>query len=50
MPTAPNEPPNANDPVSPMNIFAGGALNQRKPIHAPIIDPQNTATSPTPSI
>ena len=49
-PTAPKEPPNAKEPVSPINIFAGGALNQRKPIDAPIIAPQKTATSPTPSI
>ena len=49
-PTAPREPPNANEPVSPMNIFAGGALNQRKPIDAPMIAPQKTAISPTPSI
>ncbi len=48
MPTAPREPPKAKEPVSPINIFAGGALNQRKPMHAPIIEPQNTATSPTP--
>ena len=47
IPTAPKEPPKASEPVSPINIFAGGALNQRKPMHAPIIEPQNTATSPT---
>ena len=36
-PIAPKEPPRANDPVSPINIFAGGALNHKKPIDAPII-------------
>ena len=50
MPTAPREPPRANEPVSPINIFAGGALNQRNPMHAPIIEPQNIETSPTPSM
>src|SRR5450631_4901833 len=29
--TAPSMPPSANEPVSPMKIEAGGALNQRKP-------------------
>ena len=48
MPTAPNEPPKAKDPVSPIKIFAGGALNQRKPKQEPIIAPKNTATSPKP--
>ena len=49
-PTAPREPPRASEPVSPINIFAGGALNHKKPIDAPMTAPQNTATSPTPSI
>ena len=49
IPTAPSDPPSAKDPVSPINIFAGGALNHRNPRHAPIIDPQKTATSPMPS-
>ena len=49
-PTAPKDPPRASEPVSPMKIFAGGALNQRNPIDEPIIAPQKTATSPTPSI
>ena len=48
--TAPKEPPRESEPVSPIKIFAGGALNHKKPIHAPMIEPQNTATSPTPSI
>src|SRR5690606_19893899 len=46
--TAPTAPPRASEPVSPMKILAGGALYQRKPRPAPIIAPQNTATSPTP--
>ena len=49
-PTAPKDPPKASEPVSPINIFAGGALNHKKPIEAPIIAPQNIAISPTPSI
>ena len=49
IPTVPKDPPKANDPVSPINILAGGALNHKKPKHAPIIDPKKTATSPTPS-
>ena len=49
-PIAPKEPPKANEPVSPINILAGGALNHKKPIDAPMIAPQKTATSPTPSI
>ena len=40
MPTAPKDPPNAKDPVSPIKILAGGALNHKNPRHAPIIDPQ----------
>ncbi len=39
--TAPKEPPNDKDPVSPIKIFAGGALNPKNPKHAPTIDPQN---------
>ena len=49
IPIAPNDPPSAKDPVSPINILAGGALNHKKPKHAPIIDPQKTDTSPIPS-
>ena len=44
---AANEPPKERDPVSPINIFAGGALYQRKPKHAPTIEPQNIESSPT---
>ena len=50
IPTAPSEPPNDKDPVSPIKIFAGGALNHKKPKQAPIIDPQKIEASPTPSI
>ena len=39
-PIAPKEPPKAKEPVSPINILAGGALNHRNPIEAPIIAPQ----------
>ena len=45
--TAANEPPNDKEPVSPINIFAGGALYQRKPKHDPTIAPQKIAVSPT---
>ena len=30
MPTAPNDPPKDKDPVSPIKILAGGALNHKK--------------------
>ena len=49
-PTAPKEPPRAKEPVSPINIYAGGALNHKKPKQAPIIEPQNIDASPTPLI
>ena len=48
--TAANDPPRDRDPVSPMNIFAGGALYQRKPRQDPTIDPQNIEASPTSGI
>ena len=41
------EPPKDKEPVSPINIFAGGALYQRKPKHDPTIDPQKIDNSPT---
>ena len=44
---AANEPPNDNEPVSPMKILAGGALYQRKPKHEPTIEPQKIDSSPT---
>ena len=50
IPIAPNEPPNERDPVSPINILAGGALNHKKPKQAPIIELQKIDISPVPSI
>ena len=47
---AANEPPNESDPVSPIKIFAGGALYQRKPKQAPTIEPQKIESSPTEGI
>ena len=41
-------PPSDSEPVSPMKIIAGGALNQRKPRPAPMIAPHSTASSPEP--
>ena len=48
--TAAREPPNDNEPVSPINILAGGALNHKKPKQEPIIAPQKIETSPVPSM
>ena len=31
IPTAPNDPPKDKEPVSPIKILAGGALNHRNP-------------------
>ena len=47
---APIAPPVASDPVSPINIFAGGALNHRKPNPAPTKAEQKILTSPIPLI
>ena len=47
---APIAAPADNEPVSPINIFAGGALNHKKPNPAPIKAAQNTAISPAPVI
>ena len=44
---AAKDPPNEREPVSPIKIFAGGALYQRKPKQAPTIDPQKIESSPT---
>ncbi len=41
------EPPKDNEPVSPINILAGGALYQRKPKHDPTMEPQKIDNSPT---
>ena len=46
--TAAKEPPKDKEPVSPIKIFAGGALYQRKPRQDPTIAPQKIAVSPTP--
>ncbi len=48
--TAAKEPPKDRDPVSPINIFAGGALYQRKPKQEPTIEPQKIEISPTPGM
>ena len=42
-----NEPPKESEPVSPINILAGGALYQRKPKQAPTTEPQKIDSSPT---
>ena len=47
--TVPSRPPSASEPVSPMKIDAGGALNQRNPRPAPITAPHSTASSPVPA-
>ena len=44
------EPPKDKDPVSPIKIFAGGALNHKKPRHEPMIAPQKIEISPVPSM
>ena len=38
-------PPSANDPVSPINTFAGWALKTRKPRTAPTMATEKMATS-----
>ena len=38
--------PIESEPISPIKICAGYALNQRKPIPAPINAPQRTNNSP----
>ena len=50
IPIAPSEPPRDKDPVSPIKILAGGALNHKKPKQDPIIAPQKIEISPVPSI
>ena len=45
MAIAASEPPKESDPVSPMEIFAGGALYHRNPKQAPTIDPQKIESS-----
>ena len=38
-------PPSPSEPVSPMKIVAGNALNQRKPTQAPTRQPASSARS-----
>ena len=45
--TAPKEPPKDRDPVSPIKIFAGGALYHKNPKQDPTIEPQKIEDSPT---
>ena len=47
---AAKDPPKESDPVSPIKIFAGGALYQRKPKQDPTMDPQKIDSSPTSGI
>ena len=42
----PNKPPSANEPVSPMKILAGAALNHRKAMQPPMTAEINTVISP----
>ena len=44
---APRELPRDNEPVSPIKIFAGGALYHKKPKQDPTMEPQNIEVSPT---
>ena len=48
--TKPSAPPSDSAPTSPMNTWAGWVLNQRKPMPAPPMAPQNTASSPAPTM
>ena len=48
--TAAKEPPSDKEPVSPINILAGGALYQRNPRHEPTMEPQKIDSSPTSGI
>ena len=43
-------PPNAKDPVSPINTCAGYPLNHKNPRSAPIIEERKIAISPAPSM
>ena len=47
---AASEPRRESYPVSPIKIFDGGALYQRKPKHDPTIAPQKIESSPTSGI
>ena len=41
------DPPSESEPVSPIKIFAGGALYHKKPKQEPTIEPQKIESSPT---
>ena len=43
-------PPSPSDPVSPMKIVAGKALNHRKPTQAPTRQPLSSARSRWPPV
>ena len=43
--SAPNIPPSASEPVSPMKIRAGAAFHHRNPVTAPIIAAATIAVS-----
>lgn len=45
MPFPATAPPNINEPVSPINIFAGFKLNNKNPKHVPIVILPNTTIS-----
>ena len=47
---AARDPPRESEPVSPIKIFAGGALYQRNPKQDPTIEPQKIESSPTSGI
>ncbi len=48
--SAPIAPPRPSEPVSPMKIEAGKALNQRKPIEAPTKQAASSARSSWPLV
>ena len=43
--SAPNSPPSASEPVSPMKMRAGAAFHHRNPVAAPIIAAATIAAS-----
>ena len=47
---APIAPPRPSEPVSPMKIEAGNALNHKKPIEAPTKQPARSARSDWPLV
>ncbi len=46
--TDPIKPPSASEPVSPIKMAAGGALNQRKPSPRPQSQPKDDRKFPVP--